>query len=210
MVKVVALPGLDGTGALLVPFAEASGARIVSYPPDRELTFDEYVAIAARDVDRDTILVAESFSGPVAVRIAANQQVRALVLVASFVTPPLPRVLRALPLATLARLQVPDWLLSYWMLSPYATKERVREFRAAIGAVAPRVLASRMRIALSVDERESLKRVTAPVLNLRGTRDRLVFARPPAGELAWLEAPHAVLYTQPLQAWNTIAGWMAK
>jgi len=207
--NVIVLPGLDGTGDLLVPFANVSGARIVSYPPDRELTFDEYVALAAREVDRDTILVAESFSGPVAVRIAAGKEVRALVLVSSFVTPPLPRLLRALPLATLARIQAPDWLLSYWMLSPYATKESVRAFREAIGRVEPRVLASRMRIALSVDERETLKRITAPVLNLRGTRDRLVFTRPPAGELVRIEGPHALLYTQPLPAWNTIARRLA-
>jgi pimeloyl-[acyl-carrier protein] methyl ester esterase len=213
--NVLALPGLDGTGTLLVPFARESGARIVSYPPDRELTLHQYVEIAARDVDRDTVLVAESFSGPIAVRIAARQQPRGLVLVSSFVTPPLPRLLRALPLTTLARLQVPDWLLSFWMLSPYATKEGVRDFRAALGAVEPRVLASRLRIALSVDERATLAKTTVPLLDLRGSRDRLVrrgvrrHIRPDA-TFAEIDAPHALLYTKPSQAWDRIDGWISK
>ncbi len=211
--KVVALPGLDGTGMLLAPFARESGARVVSYPADRELALDEYAEIASRHVDRETVLVAESFSGPVAVRIAARQEPRALVLAGSFVTPPLPPLLRVLPLTTLARIQVPDRLLSYWMLAPYATAERVRDLRAALGMVHPRVLASRLRIALSVDERETLRRVRVPLLDLRGTRDRLVPARARmhiGGTAADLDAPHAILYTQPSQAWHTIERWLTK
>ncbi|HEY0160027.1 MAG TPA: alpha/beta hydrolase [Thermoanaerobaculia bacterium] len=213
---IVVLPGLDGTGKLLAPFAAQCDARVVSYPPDRELTLDEYAALAAAQVDRDTLLVAESFSGPVAVRIAARQEVAGLVLVGSFVTPPLPPLLRALPLTTMARLQMPDWMLSFWMLSPYATPAGVRDFREAIGLVRPRVLASRIRLTLAVDERETLARTRMPLLDLRGTHDRLVLrdarqrivqARPDAG-VADLEAPHALLYTRPAEAWSAIRrGW---
>jgi pimeloyl-ACP methyl ester carboxylesterase len=211
IMNILALPGLDGTGKLLAPFAARCGARVVSYPPDRELTLDQYVSLV--EADRDTLLVAESFSGPVAIRIAARQELAGLVLVGSFVTPPLPRIMRALPLTTMTRLQVPDWVLSFWMLSPYATPEGVRDFREAIGEVRPRVLASRLRLALGVDERETLARTRMPLLDLRGTRDRLVSkgarksivqARPDA-VIADVEAPHALLYTRPAEGWSAIA-----
>ncbi|HEX8255351.1 MAG TPA: alpha/beta hydrolase [Thermoanaerobaculia bacterium] len=213
--NIVVLPGLDGTGRLLVPFASQCNARVIAYPTNRELTLDEYVEHA--QIENGAVLIAESFSGPIAVRIAARRSLAALVLVGSFVTPPLPRALRLLPLATMARLQLPDWVLSLMMLSPYTTPERMRELRDAIGAVHPRVLASRMRIALSVDERMTLARTNVPLLDLRGRRDRLVLANA-RGEVvkqrrdatvADIEGPHALLYTRSEECWEVIARWLA-
>ena len=209
ILRVVVLPGLDGTGKLLAPFAAQCDGHVVSYPPERVLAFDDYVEIAAAAVTPETLLVAESFSGPIAIRIAARQPVRALVLAGSFVTAPLPRILRMLPLTTLARLQVPDWLLSRAMLGGHPG---VSDFREAIGEVDPRVIASRLRIALSIDERANLASTTVPLLDLRGTQDRLVSVRArrailnarPDAMFADLEAPHALLYTNAAEAWRVI------
>lgn len=214
--KIVLLPGLDGTGDLLAAFAARCGARIVSYPPDRELTFDDYVALAARDIERDTIVIAESFSGPIAVRIAATREIAALVLAGSFVTPPLPKAIRMLPLTTLARVQVPDWLLSFCMLGRSATAERVRALRAAIGKVEPRVLASRLRIALSVDERANLAKTGMPLVDLRGTADLLVrrksrrpvLAARPDPIAVDIDAPHALLFTHAVEAWPSLRSYL--
>lgn len=214
---LIVLPGLDGTGDLLVPFAEASGARVVTYPPDRALSLDEYVELAAREVDGEAVVIAESFSGPVALRLAKKVPLAALVLVGTFVTPPLPRMLRWLPLSLLARLDVPDRLLAWWMLAPFSTPERLRAIRDALGRVDPEVVASRMRIALSVDEREPLRRTRMPLLDLRGSDDRLVWgdqrgrmraARPDVTAIT-VEGPHALLFTRPGEAWEAMRGWVA-
>jgi pimeloyl-[acyl-carrier protein] methyl ester esterase len=72
------LPGIDGTGKFLGVFAQALRPSvepmIVSYPSDRALGYDELEALvlAALPSDRGYILLGESFSGPLAVRIAAR------------------------------------------------------------------------------------------------------------------------------------------
>src|SRR4051794_21410907 len=94
--RVFLLPGLDGTGRLFAPLLRVLPSdvqtTVVSYPPDecrsyRELC--EHVA-ALLPTDEPYIILAESFSGPIAVRIAAAspQSLRAVVLCASFVYVP--------------------------------------------------------------------------------------------------------------------------
>src|SRR5439155_22620184 len=103
---------LAGGRTLLVE-QEAMGveAMVVKYPPDRALDYAELEALvrATLPTQRSFLLVGESFSGPVAVALAASSPVglRGLVLVCSFVRSPiaLPRVLH--PLISL----LPVWLV---------------------------------------------------------------------------------------------------
>lgn len=116
------LPGLDGTGILLEPFADAlprtMSAQIVRYPRIVFPRLESFVDCAEQQLARHSpeVLVAESFSGPIAFRLVAERlrETRLLILVASFLTCPRPLPLRMaslLPLATLLRLPVPDWAL---------------------------------------------------------------------------------------------------
>jgi pimeloyl-ACP methyl ester carboxylesterase len=89
---------MDGTGELFAPFVAALGAgfevRTVRYPGDhcggyREL---EEIARQAIPADRPYILLGESFSGPIAISIAASApgQLRGLVLCCTFARNPRP------------------------------------------------------------------------------------------------------------------------
>src|SRR5271168_1230847 len=75
---VVLLPGLDGTGKLCGEFAEILGSSaaslILAYPADQPLGYDELEALvfAALPRHRPFLLLAESFAGPIAIRIAAQ------------------------------------------------------------------------------------------------------------------------------------------
>jgi len=92
--RLIVLPGLDGTGALTAPLGDtlrgSHDVEIISYPTN--LTRYEDIApwLAPQLGSRDYALVAESFSGPLAIAIAAErpQGLKALVLVASFARSP--------------------------------------------------------------------------------------------------------------------------
>ncbi|MBC7989027.1 MAG: hypothetical protein H7Y19_05525 [Luteimonas sp.] len=82
--RVIVLPGLDGTGELLDAFAAALApefdAQIIPYPRDRMLGYADLtqLVIAAMPRNEPFLLVAESFSGPIALRVAATRPPLAL------------------------------------------------------------------------------------------------------------------------------------
>ena len=95
---LVLLPGMDGTGALLAGFRRALDPAIrtvvVSYPPDQEIGYAglEGSPRAQLPQDEPFVLLAESFSGPIAISIAASRPagLRGLILVCSFARNPRP------------------------------------------------------------------------------------------------------------------------
>lgn len=217
---VVVLPGLDGTGDLLDAFCAVAPdcveCLVVRYPVDQALDYEALERLVAGQLpdDRPFVLVGESFSGPIAVRLA--ERAVGVVLCSSFVAPPLPRFLRYFARAMLFGLRVPDAVLAWLMLAPYATPALVAAFTSTIARVEPRVLALRVRELLSVDARAALARVTRPVLYLRGEQDRLVPERAvrrivetlPSVRVVRIAAPHAVLQTAPKAAWEAIVAWL--
>jgi len=78
MVTLILLPGMDGTGLLFQDFVEALGAEIravvVSYPKNESLTYTALESTVQRQLPSDEpyVLLAESFSGPLAISIAAS------------------------------------------------------------------------------------------------------------------------------------------
>ena len=74
---LVLLPGMDGSGLFFRDFIAALGPSVrtvvVAYPPDRALDYAALEAIAHQSIpaDQPFILVGESFSGPIAIGLAA-------------------------------------------------------------------------------------------------------------------------------------------
>jgi pimeloyl-ACP methyl ester carboxylesterase len=227
--RVVLLPGLDGTAALFEPLLRATPpgihAEAVALPAE-SLKYTELAERLLPKVrpSRDTVIVAESFSGPIAVILAARHPVGALVLCNSFVTPPLagPLVapLRAFARAArlLFRLQLPAAALRQYFVGPDASDAQVAWVRGTVASVPPAVLASRVRAVLSVDVTAELARCHAPILYLRGTEDHLVSEASTraisngAGRtvsVTRLASPHLILQTAPEAAWRAIVEWLA-
>ncbi|NMA99227.1 MAG: hypothetical protein GX970_14170 [Phyllobacteriaceae bacterium] len=75
--KIVVLPGLDGTGRLLSDFTASLrknfDVEIVSYPLDMTSYEEIRKWIGPRLRQDDYVIVAESFSGPVAIDITAQR-----------------------------------------------------------------------------------------------------------------------------------------
>lgn len=215
--KALLLPGLDGSGRLFAPFL-AAGPRAfdpvpISFPADEPLGYDELVELVRPRLPRGRfVLLAESFSGPLALRLAAEQPhgLEAVILAASFLRRPLDpflHPLRGLVGARLFGLPMPGWLVRRFMAGPDAPAAMVREVQEAVAAVAPAVLAHRSAEAVAVDAREHLAAIDhdVPVMFLAPTRDRLirrdawedVAAMRPDAEVVHVEAPHMILQRCP-------------
>ncbi len=222
------LPGLDGSGRLYAPLLDA-GPRafrpeLVSYPPGELLGYDDLVARVRGSLPRGRfVLLAESFSGPVAVRIAAARPpgLEALVLAATFLHAPLNPVLhpiRGLVGARFFGLPMPAAVVRWFMAGNDAPDAVVREVQRAVAAVSPEVLAHRSAEALRVDVRADLARVEVPVLLVVPTRDRLirtdvadeVLAIRPDAEVALVDAPHMVLQRCPQASLARIEEFLAR
>jgi pimeloyl-ACP methyl ester carboxylesterase len=218
MRRIVLLPGLDGTGALFDAFVRAAPPSVqidvVPLPVERL----GYAALVDRLAPRleltpATIVIAESFSGPLAIMLAEAHRIAALVLCNTFVVPPRPRALAALPLASLFRLPLPSLLVRRYLVGKEAPEVLVEKIRTTVRAVPPEVLAARVSSVMSVDVVASLARSTAPLLYLRGTRDRLVSeasvqalvrAASVPVSVVRIPGPHLLLQVAPEAAWRAI------
>ncbi|XLZ68054.1 alpha/beta hydrolase [Massilia sp. SR12] len=180
---LVLLPGMDGTGTLFDPLAAALGDAVelirVCYPPDQALAYGELEQLARRALPtgRPYVLLGESFSGPIAIALAAQRPpgLVGLVLCCTFASNPRP-ALRGL--AWLAR---GAWLkpAARWMAAPLllgrSGNASLRRWLAqALAPVTAAVLAQRARAVLAVDVTAQLSLVAVPIHYLQATRDRLV------------------------------------
>lgn len=212
--RLVLLPGLDGSGELFAPLLGSLEERfdciVVDYP-DLE-SFAAYVEHAQSFLPRDRAisLLAESFSGPVAIALMVRHRayIETAVLSATFAVSPRPL------LTGLAGLRPAAWLTS-----PALRRFAVDLFGLNGGACPttrslvmqvtsrsdPAVLRRRAAILHRVDVRGLLPAIDIPVLCLRASRDRVVAARHGAmlaerfanARLAEIDAPHLLLQCEP-------------
>jgi pimeloyl-ACP methyl ester carboxylesterase len=217
-VRWILLPGMDGIGRFR-SFREALGAgvdcRALSYPPDLPLGYDALTERVRESLqeEADYALIAESFSGPIAIRLAAERPagLRALVFAASFCRPPVHGVPRAILQGlgpSLFRIRPPLFLVKHFLLGSGASQRVVDDLYASVDQVSAETFALRLQEILRVNVCSKLAEVSVPLLYLRATRDRMVGesgleavrARCPHLELHQIEAPHMVLQTHPAAA----------
>ncbi len=218
--QLVVLPGMDGGADLSREcrrlLAEDFAVHAVEYP-NEALSTAELGDLVLDSVDGLTapVLIAESFSGPVAIETLRRQPERfaAAVLVCTFVVPPRSSAWRAFVRAPVFSRPPPRWAIRRWMVGAEAPDASVDEVRAAIARVAPSVMAARVRSVLSVDARAALAEVTSPLLGIRARHDRLVDPKscPEAHaelETATIDAPHLALHTRPSECAAVIRDWV--
>ena len=208
---LVLLPGLDGTGELFAPLLQALGddspTSVVRY--GSELTFDEYVESAGRALPDQCVLIAESFSGPVAIALAARHpaNIRCLVLCATFAISPFRTLLRAARIVP-KRLFRPSLLLPpmvhHFCFSGASISVRPSPV-AVVSTVPPAIMRARLACLATTDVRPLLPRIAMPVLYLRASNDRIVSARRsleltsllPNVKATEIDGPHLLLQARP-------------
>ena len=214
--SLVLLPGMDGTGRLFRPLLRALGeeirAQVVAYPPDQNSTYDDLADLVSRSLPSDEpfVMLAESFSGPVAIKVAASRPpyLAGLILCASFLVSPVPKWLRFFVSAAVFRHGVSTALLHVFVLNGGTRRAVVEEATAVVRSVAPAVLAARLRALLQVNVTEALRSCPAPILYIAPSKDRLVGARGlatirrarPDVESVVLQGPHFLLQARPRES----------
>ncbi len=210
------MPGLDGTGISFEPFAQVLppdiDVQIVRYPVDKFLTFDETVTRAEDQIRADdtTIIIAESFSGPVAVALVGSGRVRPayLVLCATFARSPRPVLLKALlhlPLAALLALPFPRFLFARMVEGGQASAQVFFDLWARVKAIVPpQMLVHRLQLVSDADVRRWLPGLDIPCCYLQATGDRTVpaaclhdFRVVPNMTVKRIKGPHFILQAQP-------------
>src|SRR5580698_5589674 len=211
---LVLLPGLDGTGKLFAEFLKAldlgSRAHVVPYPPDIPLGYDELEPIvrAALPTRSPFVLLGESFSGPLAIRIAARPPpgLAALVLCVTFASNPYPRLAWERRLAPLLPLKsLPRWLRAPLMWGSASPAKAPRQSERAMAGVDAAVIRGRIAALLSVDETAALAKISVPTLVLCATRDRVVSKAASMrimrgirhAQRVDVDGPHLLLKTRP-------------
>src|ERR1700690_105945 len=180
---LVLLPGLDGTGKLFAEFLKVIQGRVdtlvVAYPSDTPMNYDELETLvrAALPTDRPFILLGESFSGPLAIRIAARQPawLAGFILCVPFPSNPYPWAAWARPLAAYLPLKsLPRWIRAPLMWGSASPNRAPRQSERAMAQVSAAVIRHRIAALLAVDEISSLPKISVPALVLCATRDRVV------------------------------------
>lgn len=223
---LVLLPGMDGTGELftaLIDELRPNVPTVVVRYPDLPLDYAAHTSFALERLPRDRpyVVLGESFSGPIAVALAAAVPpgMVGYVLCASFVRCPraLLRAFRPL-LGMIPPRGVPPAIAAHFLMGRYATQSLRRAHVETLRSVSPQALSARLKAIAEIDVRSQLSRVRMPGLYLRATQDRLVpraasreFSRIALGaKVIDIEGPHFLLQTNAHAAAAALRSFVAE
>ncbi|HEX5424169.1 MAG TPA: alpha/beta hydrolase [Candidatus Acidoferrales bacterium] len=220
-IALVLLPGLDGTGVLFDDFVANLPPDlqpiVVRYPTDKPLGYAQLEEIVRASIPTNSrfVLLGESFSGPLAISIAASKPAGLIGLVLSCTFARYPRNLFRrghwlapyLPVAGMAV------IAARRLVSPGRVDPAVAgKLNAAREMVAKRVFRARIGALLRVDATACLSAINVPILDLRAMKDGIVPNR--AGDeirkrgrevrAIDMEGPHFLLQAKPSQAAEVI------
>jgi len=164
------------------------------------------------------VLIAESFSSPLAIQWAATNplNLKGLGICAGFTTSPLRGALRSIfrllsPFCFLVT--PPASAIKLLLVGRDAPPSLVAAVRSAISSVRPEVLSRRLRVILTCDARAELSKVTVPMLFIQPKQDRLVGLDrleemkeiKPSAEVEIVPGPHLLLQREPEIAAEVVA-----
>jgi len=169
-------------GALEQAFAAYLPTLVIGYPLDQCW---DYPALAdyvcARLPTSPFIIIAESFAGPLALQMAqrTDNNLRALVLCATFVRNPYPFISRVLrPLSDcLLRIKPNKWLIRLLIAGTDAPEALIERTLANLAQVSTAVLRQRLDAVLDCDARAWLQHCKLPLLHIHARRDHLLLRR---------------------------------
>jgi len=208
------LPGMHGTGDLFDQFLplleENIRPIVVAYPENKFLNYTQLTELVRWQLPEDEpfVLLAESFSGPVAIAIAAARprNLVGVILCCSFVRNPTPHLW---PLKFVSGL-IPVRPHLMWLAAPvllgHASSLKTRnKLKMILERISPEVLRGRMHAVLEVDYSGDLLEIQVPILYLQALHDHIVpssamrtIARlMPNVETVTLNGPHMLLQAIP-------------
>ncbi|NWK54553.1 alpha/beta hydrolase [Verrucomicrobiaceae bacterium N1E253] len=209
------LPGLHGTGDLYssvrAHLPEGINAEFINLPRSGKQTYPALASWLDGSLAKGQarLWIAESFSGPLALRMAAlrPEESSGVVLAASFCDTPLNPGYAMLPLRPLFMVSPPRHALKHYLIGDDASAAELAELRSVIRQIPSGTLAKRVRSVLSLDESDNPDLSDTPMLILQAQSDNLVpweaqsrlLTSYPKASVHWIESPHLVFQREPRQ-----------
>ena len=202
------LPGLHGNKALFPPLLEELGdvlTECVEYPTTISQSYESLEKWMSEQIDWQIprIIIAESFSGPLALRLAKRfpDSVQSLVLAASFCASPTSPNLALLPLRPLLMLSPPRRTLRHFLIGDEASEQQATELKKIVSKIPSKVLSQRIRAILSLQTSDSPCLKDLPLLILQAADDNMIpwetqnqlRMRYDHATTHWLDGPHLIL-----------------
>ncbi len=226
-INLILLPGMDGTGKLFAPFIRALNQNIntivVSYPTDEVLNYVQLIKLASTYIppNQPYFLLGESFSGPIAIALAASADahLKGLILSCTFARNPrlqLSRLSFLVPAISIGHVLFS--VMSKLLMAKFNNASIRQQLFDAVSAVAPQVMRARLDAVIGVDYVEWLKKLDVPILYLRGKRDylvpasagQLIMQQAKNAQLVELNTPHLLLQIAPNDAAKSVQAFIEK
>lgn len=217
--KLVLLPGLDGTGELFAPLLSELSPQftplVIAYPTDKLLDYTALAEYVRKRLPKDNFsIVAESFSGPVAHLLACDgpKGLQRVMFFASFLSNPRPLLLNRaiLLLASVAMAMTPICLLRRLMIGSCRDNNLWKLVADTIESVPRRTIIHRLN--LIANFKASPKNILIEYFSYTADKDRLVgrnaAACTYAGTNKIIHGPHLLLQTLPKQCAKLIEDYM--
>ncbi len=180
--KLVLLPGMDGTGELFYPLLEKLplnlDIQVITFSKREKQSYSELSSKIKQQLPTAPfVLVAESFSGILAYRISLDNKIplQKLILIATFLQKPRPVLLRFLPLiphSLMFSSLLPSFLYQIFCLGHRGDANLLASLKASLKHVDKSVLANRLRLISGLDFPSENSKVETLIIN--PLKDRLV------------------------------------
>lgn len=222
--KIVLLPGMDGTGILfekLLLYLKEYEVIVLPLPndgPQEYLFLSEYIVKLLPD--ENYILVAESFSGGIAAFLSQQSlpHMKGIVFVASFLSAPNKFLLNIpclLPIRLFVNLPLSDFIFRFFFLGNEPSQTEIPSFLRALKSVPQKTIKSR----LNTIGKTRYDGFTSciPVLHIKASHDRLVpnkkekeFQKAYVSyEFSEIAGPHFILQVKPKECASVILRFYA-
>ena len=177
--KLVLLPGLDGTGKLFTPLLKELDSdidvQIVSYSSSKKQTYEELVEYVINTLPKeDFILLAESFSGFIAYQIGLKKfkNLKHIIVVATFLKTPRAMLLKFFPSTLISLLPLPKFVIKKYLLGDDIESETLKLFESSIRDLSSEVLRFRINEIKSLSVSD--QKLTIPTTYIQAENDKLV------------------------------------
>ncbi|MQX53472.1 alpha/beta fold hydrolase [Alcanivorax sediminis] len=210
--KLILLPGMDGTGMLFEPLLNELGeldTEVVPLPNSGPQDYASLAEVVAHIIgERECVLLAESYSGAIAEFLVRNYSlnIRHIIFVASFLSSPRPflsRLAAFLPIKALAAIPIlAPFALKALMLGWSANPETISLFRKALREVDSRVLSMRLRQIAEYGSAGKTFEIGSTYIRPSGDllvsdRSKEISAAFPNLKVVEVRGPHFVLQAEP-------------
>lgn len=225
--ELIFFPGLDGTGLSYEPLKKElpddTQVTLIKYPPDKPLLLPQLVDYAVDQIPKGKplLILAESFSGPVAVSLLSSIQlnVRGIIFCSTFVKSPRPVLLslaKYVPISWLFYFPVPDVIFYVFCGGKKLSESVISLFLKIKHIVKPNVIAQRVRMLGDIDVISKLAGLSIPCCYIQAIDDKIV---PPRCveqfqnvlvnlKIKKVKGPHFILQTKPKECAELIMAFI--